>query len=165
MLRGPTGMAGEFGHFPLDPAGPKCSCGNRGCWEVLASNRAAIRYYSEANGRNTKARQTSLDFRGLLVLAEKGDALAIKALDEMALQLARGVRMVVAGLAPEAILFVGEFTSAWSRFEPVIKEHVQQQTIGPGTTLLLRADDGETARLRGTVALVLQKHFGFSLRV
>ena len=45
LVRGINGMAGEFGHVPLDPDGPLCGCGSRGCWEVFASNRAALRYY------------------------------------------------------------------------------------------------------------------------
>ena len=48
LVRGFNGMAGEFGHVPLDPTGPLCGCGRRGCWEVFASNRAALRYYLES---------------------------------------------------------------------------------------------------------------------
>src|SRR5947209_10987828 len=48
LVRGLNGMAGEFGHVPLDPHGPPCGCGGRGCWEVFASNRAALRYYAES---------------------------------------------------------------------------------------------------------------------
>src|ERR1035438_7740638 len=48
LVRGANGMAGEFGHVPLDPQGPVCGCGGRGCWEVYASNRAALRYYLES---------------------------------------------------------------------------------------------------------------------
>lgn len=165
MVRGSNGVAGEFGHFPLDPDGPECACGNRGCWEVLASANAAIRYYSESTSRTKRSRQPAIEFLGLLALAEKRDSLAIKALDKMALHLAHGLRMIVAGLAPEAILFIGEFTAAWNRFEPVIKEHVQRQSISRDPILLIPARDGETARLRGTVALVLQKHFGVSLHI
>src|SRR6202020_499493 len=46
LLRGESGLAGEFGHVQLDADGPACACGSRGCWEVLASNRAAIGYYN-----------------------------------------------------------------------------------------------------------------------
>ena len=165
LVRGASGTAGEFGHFPLDPEGPVCNCGRRGCWEVLASDRAAVRYYFESTSRLSRSRQANLEFAGLLSLAEKGDILAIKALDKMAGHLARGVRMLVAGLAPEAILFVGEFTSAWSRFEPRIKSEVQLQTLSPVPVTLIPARDGELTRLRGNVALVLYKHFGVSLRV
>ncbi|MGC8794994.1 MAG: ROK family protein, partial [Bryobacteraceae bacterium] len=48
LIRGHNQMAGEFGHVCLDPEGPLCGCGRRGCWEVFASNRAAQRNYSES---------------------------------------------------------------------------------------------------------------------
>ena len=47
LVRGGGGMAGEFGHMPFDESGPLCGCGNVGCWETFASNRAALRYYRE----------------------------------------------------------------------------------------------------------------------
>ncbi|HEU0007596.1 MAG TPA: ROK family protein, partial [Terriglobia bacterium] len=51
LVRGPSGAAGEFGHITLVEDGLKCRCGNRGCWEVYASNSAAVRYYTEATSR------------------------------------------------------------------------------------------------------------------
>ena len=71
--------------------------------------------------------------------------------------------MIIAGLAPEAILFIGEFTAAWQRFEPRIKKEAQQQTISSMPVTLIPARDRQMARLRGNVALVLHKHFGVSL--
>ncbi len=163
LVRGANGMAGELGHFPLQPDGPQCGCGKRGCWEVLASDQAAIRYYFESAARSSRARQPDLEFKDLLSMAEQGDTLAIKALDKMATQLARGVRMIIAALDPEAIMFVGEFTAAWGRFEPRIKAEALQQKISTFPVSLIPARDGELARLRGSVALVLYKHFGISL--
>ncbi len=162
LVRSRTGTAGEFGHIPLDKDGPVCSCGNRGCWEVLASNRAALRYYSEALRKAGRAAPKGLQFPDLLLRAEGGDLLAAKALDAMAAQLARGLRMIVAALAPEVILFVGEFTAAWDRFKPRLQKEVQGQSISSAPVSLLPAQDGAMARLRGTVALVLHKHFGIS---
>ncbi|MBV8897857.1 MAG: ROK family transcriptional regulator [Acidobacteriaceae bacterium] len=162
LLRGGNGMAGELGHVQLASDGPLCGCGKRGCWEVLASNRAAVRYYFESAGRPARSRQQDLEFGALLAMADQGDTLAAKALDKMALHLARGVRMIVAALDPEAILFVGEFTAAWGRFEPQLKTEVQRQKISPIPVTLIPARDGELTRLRGSVALVLYKHFGVS---
>ena len=48
-----SGLAGEFGHSPIDPTGPVCGCGQRGCWEVFASSTAALRYYAELAPENT----------------------------------------------------------------------------------------------------------------
>ena len=160
LITGQNGMAGEFGHVPLDPAGPVCSCGNRGCWEVLASNSAALRYYFESGGRRSNAAAGALGFQDLLTLAEQRDVLAGRALNQMAGQLGRGTRMVVAGLAPQAIAFIGEFTAAWDRFCPIIQTEVEAQNISGKPVAFIAAQDGAAARLRGTVALVLQKHFG-----
>lgn len=43
LYRGATGYAGELGHFTILPDGPVCGCGNRGCWETLASELATLR--------------------------------------------------------------------------------------------------------------------------
>ncbi len=45
LLRGANNVAGEFGHVPLDTSGPRCSCGQRGCWEAYVSKRATIARY------------------------------------------------------------------------------------------------------------------------
>src|SRR6516162_6538954 len=106
IVRGPSGLAGEFGHVSINENGPKCGCGNRGCWEVFASNSAAVRYYTEAkaaqrNGKNGKNhRHSEVSFEDLLQLAEQGDLLALDALDRMAHHLGRGIAMLVTGLAP-----------------------------------------------------------------
>ena len=41
LLRGSTGAAGEIGHVPMQPGGPSCACGQRGCAEAIGSGRAA----------------------------------------------------------------------------------------------------------------------------
>lgn len=156
LARGLHDMAGEFGHVPLDPEGPPCGCGGRGCWEVFGSNRAALRYYHESSSH-----PEGLSFQDLLSLADQGDARAAKALETMAHYLGRGMRMIVAGLAPERILIIGDLTRSWHRFGPVIESEVQAQVLPGGCApRLIAVDEHGMARLRGTVALVLQKHFG-----
>ncbi len=159
LARGLNGMAGEFGHVPLEPDGPVCTCGGRGCWEVFASNRAAIRYYLESAWQ-----AGGFSFQDLLVLAEQGDLRAAKALDTMAHYLGRGMRMIVAGLAPELIVVVGELTRSWGRFGPVIEAEVAAQVLAGRPPRILPAGEGALARLRGTVALVFQKHFAASVQ-
>ena len=156
LVRGLHNMAGEFGHVPLDPEGPLCGCGSRGCWEVFGSNRAALRYYHESNRHGE-----GLSFPDLLSLAEHGDARAEKALEKMAHYLGRGMRMIVAGLAPERIIVIGDLTRSWQRFGPIIEAEVQAQVLPGGLApQLLPTNEDGMARLRGTVALILQKHFG-----
>jgi predicted NBD/HSP70 family sugar kinase len=159
LLRGLNSMAGEFGHVPLDSNGPRCSCGRYGCWEVYASNWAALRYYQESG-----ARSNGPNFHNLLSLAQVGDTLALKALDRMAQEIGRGMRMIVSGLSPEEIVLVGEFTRVWDRVGPSIEAEVAASVlVGKPPRVRPAAAEPSVARLRGAVALVLQKHFGPSL--
>ncbi len=157
LVRGPYGMAGEFGHATLMIDGPLCGCGNRGCWEMLASNRAAVRCYNESAESDNGP-----SYLELLALADQGDSRAIRALDQQALYLGRGLHMLAAGFAPAAIVIVGEITRAWQRFGPAIEKEVAAAPLPGPMPRIQPAHDGENARLRGTVALVLQKHFAAS---
>jgi predicted NBD/HSP70 family sugar kinase len=149
-------MAGEFGHVPLDPQGPLCGCGRRGCWEVFASNRAALRYYQESGSESA-----GLSFLDLLSLADQGDRRAEEALKTMAYHLGRGMRMLVAGFAPERLVVIGDLTRSWKRFEAVIEPEILEQVLPGGMApQLIPAREGGVARLRGTVALVLENDFG-----
>lgn len=155
LLHASNGMAGEFGHIPLDSNGPQCGCGARGCWEVYASNWAALRFYGASN------RSGGPTFQDLLALAEGGDQHALRALDHMAHEIGRGMRMVIAAVSPEQIVFVGEFTRLWNHMGPVIERAVKQSVL-VGNPPLVRPAAAEpcVARLRGTVAMVVQEHFG-----
>jgi len=79
-----SGLAGEFGHSPIDPTGPVCGCGQRGCWEVFASSTAALRYYAELD---PKGRVNNI--HDLLRLTEEGDPTAITAVTRQATHLGR----------------------------------------------------------------------------
>ncbi len=73
VVRGRDDMAGEFGHMPIEESGPVCGCGNVGCWETFASNRAGLRYYREL------APDSSITtFHELLDLAVGGDLRALR---------------------------------------------------------------------------------------
>ena len=161
LVRGLNGMAGEFGHVRVDSNGPLCGCGDRGCWETFASNRAALRYYAESGSADS-----DLGFIDLLNRADHGDAGAAQALEKMAHHLGRGMRMIVAGLAPERIMIIGDLTRSWHHFGPVIEAEVQAQVLPGGRTpTVVPVHEDGMARLRGTVALILQKHFGTGVEV
>ncbi|HEX7295933.1 MAG TPA: ROK family protein, partial [Pyrinomonadaceae bacterium] len=164
LVQGSTGTAGEFGHAALVQDGLECSCGNRGCWEMYASNSAAVRYYSQASstsrGRRSNTTEKTISFDHLLRLAEQGDGKAVDALRQMANYLGRGIAPLVAGLAPDMIVIVGEVTRAWHQVGPIIKETVRQHSFTRAETQIVPSDPITQPRLRGTIALVLLKHFG-----
>jgi transcriptional regulator of PTS gene len=107
MQSGHNGLAGEFGHISVEPSGPLCQCGQKGCWEMVASSRAAIRYF------NTGSRRKVQTIYELLRLKEDGDTRALEALTQQAHALGRGLRMITAALSPELILVVGDITASW----------------------------------------------------
>ena len=169
LARGSTGMTGEFGHITVVEDGLECKCGNRGCWEVYASNSAAIRYYSSSSStaRNGKAAAKSPAaapvFDDILRLAEQGDPKAVDAINQVARYLGIGVALLVTGLAPDVIVVVGEITRAWNRVGPIINAIVKSRSFAHAPTRVVPTDPAGDPRLRGTIALVLQKHFGAPL--
>jgi predicted NBD/HSP70 family sugar kinase len=166
LVRGTSGLAGEFGHVTINENGPKCGCGNHGCWEVYASNSAAVRYYSEAkssdhNGKiNSQKQPAAKTFDTVLQLAEQGDPRAAEALNRMAHYLGKGITMLVAGLAPDVIVVVGDVARAWDKVGPIVTDVIKQRSPTHATTKIMAGGLVPQPRLRGIIALVLQRHFG-----
>jgi predicted NBD/HSP70 family sugar kinase len=152
LINGLHGMAGEFGHIPLDPSGLPCSCGRRGCWETFASCRAALRYYQEL-----QSKAETITFHELLNRAEEGDQHAAQALAQQALYIGRGLAPIIAGLSPSVILVAGDITSAWHRFGPIIEKEAAALTLVGTPPQILPTHDGDIERLRGAAALVFQR--------
>jgi predicted NBD/HSP70 family sugar kinase len=151
LLRGESGMAGEFGHVQLQPDGPLCGCGNYGCWEMMGSNRAAVRYYNE-----TTLSAPIPSFEQLLKHGQNGDKLATEALQKMAKHLGAGIRMIAAALAPREIIIVGDITTAWHMFGSIVQDEMKKHSLAK-PPILRPAYDGNAARLRSAVALVFSE--------
>ena len=127
VYRGFASLAAEFGHMIIQPEGPQCSCGNRGCWETLADNRATVERF--------KARQTALatekksksgsrvDMAEVVRLALDGNLAARESLTETARYLAMGLQNIVVGLNPEFVVIAGVITRAW----PLVSDQLQIQ--------------------------------------
>jgi predicted NBD/HSP70 family sugar kinase len=152
VVRGRDDMAGEFGHMAVEETGPVCGCGNAGCWETLASNRAGLRYY-----RELAPESAITTFQELLDLAQTGDLRALRSIDKMMTYLARGLAMLSAGLAPEVIIIVGDCTALWERIRPLLESQLIARAFTPHIPRIAAAVDGDLARLRGAAALVLHK--------
>lgn len=152
LARGKDDMAGEFGHMPIESSGPICGCGNIGCWETFASNRAGLRYY-----REFVPDSTITTFKELLDLAVDGDIQALRSIDKMMMYLSRGLTILVAGLSPEVVIIVGDCTVLWPRISPILESQLIAKSFRPQPPKIVPAMDGDAARLRGAAALVLRK--------
>ena len=149
ILRGASGMAGEFGHVQMCTDGEVCGCGSRGCWETVASNRAGLRYFEQISGRSGPR-----SFAALVKMAQADDADAVKALEKMASFLGRGLRMIASALAPNEIIIVGDITAVWYMFGKVVEAELKRNSLAR-VPKLRPAFDGSAARLRSAVALVM----------
>ncbi len=159
LFTGANGLAGEFGHIRITENGPRCACGNHGCWEQCASNTAAVGFYSEfMNG--LKGAVSGISFESLLNLVGQGDRRACEALDRMATNLGIGLAMLVTGLSPDVVVIVGEVTRAWSQVSATVETVLRQRIPTGSKTRIIPSDSDPEPRLRGTIALALQKHFG-----
>src|SRR5262249_40082610 len=140
LVQGSTGLAGEFGHTSIVPNGIECRCGNRGCWELYASNSAAVRYYADStasarNGRSsTRSRAQNVSFEDLLRLSEQRNVQALEALTRMANYLGKGIAILVNGLAPDVIVVVGEITRAWRDVGESITDAVKKHSFTGAST-------------------------------
>jgi predicted NBD/HSP70 family sugar kinase len=156
ILSGFGGLAGEFGHVPIDPAGPECTCGQRGCWEVFASSRAALRFYAEA-----APDAPAISIQELMQLTEEGDEHAIAAVALQAKHIGRGLRLITAALSPEMILITGDLTSSWHRFGPIVEKELRATMLAGQPPRIALTTDVELSRLRGAAATALQRHSGY----
>jgi len=157
LISGRLGMAGEFGHVCMDPKGPLCNCGRRGCWEVFASSRAALQHYKQLA---PKAKRV-VSYGELCRLALEGAPDAREALERQAVAVGRGLRMVTATLEPEVILFVGEIALAWPLIEPILQRECKANLLAGDCPRLVCAGDTNEAHILGAAAVVLQRHAGY----
>jgi len=99
LRRGVHGAAGEIGHVPVDPAGGLCSCGQRGCLELLASGSALSAAWPATGNLPPAA--------ALFAAAANGNPEAIAARDRFAAGVADAVRMLGLAVDPAAIIIGG----------------------------------------------------------
>ncbi len=165
IMRGETHTAGEFGHVMLDPAGPECVCGRRGCWEALACNAATVERYADiragvsAKGDAKVPRARKASFPGIdevIRRARGGESAAVQALEETAAHIGRGLALIVSAFNPGGIYVGGEITEGWDIMERPMREALVAYTIPgkAGQTPIVADSSLAEYRLLGAVALV-----------
>jgi glucokinase len=166
LLRGARGMGGELGHMTIQPDGPRCGCGNRGCLEALASGKAIGRRAREVASEQPDSALGRLARAPLgedvLDLARKGDGAALEVLWEAGTWLGIGLATFVNVFDPEVIAMGGGVSEAGDLvLEPARRElrlrscspardlvEIRGATLGAksgmlGAAALARGEDGE----------------------
>ena len=162
ILMGARGLAGEFGHMTIDPDGPVCNCGNRGCWETFVSERALLRRACDAIRAGQPSALTELtggDLKQLTVpmvvqAARAHDRIAGEALAQTGQYLGIGIASLINAYNPEMVVLGGTLSLAGDFLLPEIRRVVEELTLlwpRSAATLLLAAQ-GLDACVMGGIA-------------
>jgi glucokinase-like ROK family protein len=165
VLQGVSGYAGEAGHTTIDPDGPLCRCGNRGCWERLASQRALIERAENAiaAGRASVLAAPAdlaaarIDVPAVLAAARAGDAVAQDALRETGEFLGIGIANLVNIFNPGLVALGGTLSLADEFLLPAARRVVEERAMSElrqAARIVVSAFKAD-ACVMGGVALVL----------
>jgi len=155
LYRGPHGSSGEFGHTVMDPDGPICDCGNRGCLEALIADPGLIKKARTVLGDN------ELTMEGLMSRAQDGDDAALRIYSEAGNTLAWGIANLINVLSPGLIIISGEGVRAGDYiFEPMRSALPKYVMPGLGKDTEIQVDTwDDNAWARGAAGLVLGELF------
>jgi glucokinase len=164
LYRGVQGMASEIGHLAINPRGPLCTCGSRGCLETYASAQALARMAGDEMRRiadeklrsNFKATVKREGVPGLTRLAENGDATAKKIFARMGYYLGVGLASLNNLLNLDMIVLGGGVSRASDLFLPAALEEIESRCFAaPAKRLQVkRGLLGDNAGLAGAAFLV-----------
>jgi glucokinase len=164
---GPTEGFAEVGHMTVEPDGPFCGCGNRGCWEALAGRDAIVR---RAVSKIQQGKQTSIaemvDYRlgsitpALIVrCAEEGDDIALQVLTETGCYIGVGIANLIQLYNPEVFVIGGGIAQAGRPlFDPILRTVRARAHMVPASTCrILPSQLGDDAGIIGASVLAARQ--------
>ena len=133
IYRGFSGLAGEIGHLVVDPGGSRCSCGDVGCLETVASTSGILRM---VRGRLDEGvisvlaqARDSLTLEAVLAAARDGDRLAASTLHEVGERLGSACATAIKLFNPQNIIISGPGAMYREFFEPRIRMQLQRHIM------------------------------------
>ena len=161
--RGAQGMAGEIGHTVVDPQGPRCLCGSRGCVERLASGPymaqdAQQRLVQTPDQGAILRRLCAGDLQAITAkllseAAVAGDPLAQEILDRGAQALGTGIGNAANLINPQRVVLGGGVTKAGDRWWRLVRETATAVALPEVYVEIVPAQFADDAPLWGAVAL------------
>ena len=159
-LLGSHGHGGEIGHMKIDPAGPRCGCGRRGCWEALIGLGALLRAAGAgSSGPGPKIASPEAKVTALVRQAESGDARTLAALSDLGHWVGVGAANIVNIFDPQAIILGGYFRLIARWILPPAREAMRAGVLAPdaGNCELTTSRLGFTAAARGGTLHVIDQ--------
>ncbi len=159
LYRGANGISGEFGHMTVEMQGLRCACGNRGCLEMYASEKALVERYRQLTGGTVSPEV-------ILSRLDHEDPNAIESMHSVATYLAIGISNIVNGLNPTVVLIGNHLARAGRWLLPPIAQTLMSRClIAPYSSVETRISSlGENAGVIGAVALAIDQYFARPVR-
>src|SRR6266849_7472902 len=160
LYRGADMAHPEIGHHVVDPSGPPCSCGFRGCWESMATGPALVAWF-KSNAPAKEQYPENLTAKQICQLAQQGDDLARRAVEREGYYLGLGLANLINLFVPDAIVLGGSVMKSAALFLDGIRKVISQgcRFVPFEKTELALASLGEHANLVGA-ASVWHHRFG-----
>ena len=168
LFRGAHGFAAEIGHIIVEPGGPLCGCGNRGCWEQVAAGRAIGRMGREAVSEHPHSLLWRLasgepaKVTGKLVTeaAQQGDDVALGIVSEAGRRLGEGIAGLVNILDPQVVVVGGGVIVAGDLLLDPARASYREAVEGPEhrpRVPIIPAQLGNDAGAVGAATLALEE--------
>lgn len=160
LLNGEFNASGEFGHITIFEGGELCTCGNHGCLEAYASDRATVKRYIDKKHSNAKE-PIDIVIQDIINLAKNGDKTAVEVLKQTGYYLGLGISTIIKSIDPHAIIIGGKIAQVWDIIYPEISYVVEKRAFFNNkkkieilpTSLKIRP------RLLGAAALTIKEIF------
>jgi len=125
LYKGINGYSGEFGHMTIDKNGMQCRCGNKGCWELYASEQSLL---SKANEMNLGI-TNDVNLGEILLLAQSEEQAAIQLLEEVGKNLGLGIINIIHAFNPQQIIIGNRLAAARQWIEPQVRDIIDRFTL------------------------------------
>ena len=156
IYRGARGVAGEIGHLSIDNQGPLCSCGLRGCLNVLLGTEHLL---TRANGAKSGKGRGFERLDDLIDGALAGDSAAVSTLDFAGRQLGLGLAMLLNLVNPALVVVGGGIVRAGELLLGPLRETVARHCFSENFShvRILASRLGESATARGAATLIFDE--------
>jgi len=120
VFTGPQAIAGEWGHMSIDPQGPVCFCGQKGCVEMFISGGGLENRYAEKFGRRRLLKEVEAEYLA-------GEPKAIEFMDEFFNRFGRALANLIDILDPDIVVLgggVSNFRAIYTEGVDAVKKYV-----------------------------------------
>jgi fructokinase len=146
VITGPQAIAGEWGHMSIDPKGPKCYCGQRGCVETLISGSGLEARYAEQFGGKRPFKKIAQDYYA-------GDAKAVEFMKIFFRNFGRSLANLIDVLDPDVVVLGGGVSNFDALYTEGVAEVAKQVFSDSLETPIVKHQLGDSAGVIGAALI------------